>query len=109
MFFFVDFNVHHKDWVTYSGEIDTPHELYYNLFISNYLTQMVNFPTQVPDCDSHSPALLNLFISFIASIGSTMAFPPSDHMVVLVSSDFLSNSKWHAPFHHIVYDYPHAD
>ena len=24
---------------------------------------MVNFSTQIPDCDSHSPALLDLFIS----------------------------------------------
>ena len=29
--------------------------------ISNDLIQMVNFPTRIPDCDSHSPALLDLF------------------------------------------------
>ena len=44
--------------------------------ISNDLTQMVNFPTLIPDCDSHSPALLDLFLSSDASICSTMAFPP---------------------------------
>ena len=56
----------------------------YNFSISNDLTQMVNFPTQIPDCDSHSPALLDLFISSDASICSTMAFTPlgnSDHVV----------------------------
>ena len=40
-----------------------------------------------------------------------MAFSPfgnSDH-VVSVSIDFLSNSKQDALFHHIVYDYSHAD
>ena len=71
---------------------------------------MVNFPTQIPDCDSHSPALLDLFISSDASICSTMVFPPlgnSDH-VVSVSIDFPSNSQWDAPFHHIAYDYSHA-
>ena len=26
------------------------------------LTQVVNFPTQIPDCDSHSPALLDFFL-----------------------------------------------
>ena len=55
---------------------------------------MVNFPTRIPDCDSHSPALLDLFLSSDASICSTMAFPPlgnSDHVVVLVSIDFPSN------------------
>ena len=67
----------------------------YNFSISNDLTQMVNFPTRIPDCDSHSPALLDLFISSDASICSTMAFPSlgnSDHVVVSVSIDFPSNS-----------------
>ena len=57
---------------------------------------MVNFPTRIPDCDSHSPALLDLLISSDASICSTMVFPPlgnSDH-VVLVSIDFQTNSQW---------------
>ena len=41
-----------------------------------------------------------------------MAFPPFgnfDHVVVSVSIDFPSNLKWDAPFHHIAYDYSHAD
>ena len=50
-----DFNVHHKDWLTYSGGTDRPGELCYNFSISNNLTQIVNFPTRIPDCDSHSP------------------------------------------------------
>ena len=57
-------------------------------FISNGLTQMVWFPTWIPDCDSHSPGLLDLFLSSDASISSTMAFPPlgnSDHVVFSVS------------------------
>ena len=75
VFVFGDFNVHHKDWLTYSGGTDRPGELCYNFSISNDLTQMVNFPTQIPDCDSHSPALLDLFLSSDASICSTMPFP----------------------------------
>ena len=46
---------------------------------------MVNFPTQVLDCDSHCPTLLDLFLTSDASICSTMAFPPlgnSDHVIV---------------------------
>ena len=80
--------------------------------VSNGLTQMVNFPTQIPDCDYHSPALLDLFISSEASICSTMVFPPLgsfDHIVVSVSIDFPSNSQWDSPFHCIAYDYSHAD
>ena len=69
-----------------------PGELCYNFSISNDLIQMVNFPTRIPDCDSHSPALLDLFLSSDASICSTMAFPSlgnSDHVVVSISIDFL--------------------
>ena len=33
--------------------------------IWNELTQMVNFPTWIPDCDSHSLAFLDLFISYL--------------------------------------------
>ena len=56
---------------------------------------MVNFPTQIPYCDSHSPALLDLFISSDAGICSTMAFlllRNSDHVVVSVSIDVPSYS-----------------
>ena len=100
-FVFGDFNVHHEDWLTYSDGTDQPGELCYNFSISNDLTQMVNFPTRIPDCDSHSPALLDLFISSDASICSTMAFPPlgnSDHVVVSVSIDFPSYSQWDPHF-----------
>ena len=111
-FDFEGFNVHHKDWLTYSGGTDRPGELCYNSSISNDLTQMVNFPTRIPDCDSHSPALLDLFLSSDATIYSTMAFPPlgnSDHVVVSVSIDFPSNSQRNAPFYCISHDYSRAD
>ena len=87
VFVFGDFNVHHNDWNIYSGVTDRPCEFCYNFSISNDLTQMVNFPTRIPDCDSHRPPLLDLFISSDPSICSTMAFPPlrnSDHVVVSV-------------------------
>ena len=112
MFVFGDFNVHHKDWLTYSGGTDRPGELCYNFSISNDLTQMVNFPTWIPDCDSHSPALLDLFLSSGSSICSTMAFTPlenSDHVVVSVAIDFPSDSQQDAPFHCIAYNNFHAD
>ena len=107
-----DFNVPHKDWLTYSGGTDRPDELCYNFCISNDLTHVVNFPTRIPDCDSRSPALLDLFLSSDASICSTMTFPPlgnSDHVVVSVPIDFPSNSKRGASFHPIAYYYSHGD
>ena len=72
---------------------------------------MVNFPTQIADCNSRSPALLNLSLSSDASICSTMAFPPlgnPDHVFVSVSIDFPSNSQRDDPFHRIAYDYYRA-
>ena len=92
VFVFGDFNVLHKDWLTYSGGTDRPSELCYNFSISNDLTQIVN--------------------SSDASICSTMAFPPlgnSDHVVVSVSVDFPINSKQDTPFHRVAYDYSRAD
>ena len=61
---------------------------------------MVNFPTRIPDCDSHSPDLLDLFISSYASICSAMAFPPLGNfdVVVSVSIVFPTISQQDAPF-----------
>ena len=61
VFVFGEFNVHHKDCLTYSGGTDRPGELFYNFSISNDLTQMVNFPNHIPECGAHSPALLDFY------------------------------------------------
>ena len=91
VFVFGDFNVHHKDWLTYSSETDRPGKLCYNFPISNYLLllKLTFFLFQIPDCDYHIPPLLDFFLS--SSIYSTMTFPPlenSDHVVVSVSLTF---------------------
>ena len=46
LFIFGDFNVHHKDWLTYSGGTDRLGELCFDL------TQLGNFLTWIPDCDT---------------------------------------------------------
>ena len=66
VFVFGDFNIHHKDWVTYS----------------------------------HSPAVLDVFLSSGASICSTMAFP---HLEVLIM--FLS--QFPLTFYQIYNGMPH--
>ena len=76
------------------------------------LTQIVNFPTRIPDCDSHSPDFLDLFLCSDAKISSTMDFPPlenSDHVVVSVSIKFPSTSQRDSPSYHIAYNYSCAD
>ena len=112
MFVFTDFNVPYKNWLTYSGEIDRPGEFCYNFSISNDLTQLVNFPIRIPGCDSHSPAVLDLFISSDASICSTMPFHPlgnSDHVAISFSIDLPWNLQWDVLFHWRVYDYSPTD
>ena len=86
---------------------------------------MVNFPTWILkqtrfkyqlsnsnlDCDSHSPVLLDLFISSDTSICSAMVFTSlekSDH-VVSISIEFPLNSKENTLFHCTAYDYSCAD
>ena len=78
-----------------------------NFSISNDLTYMVNLSTQIPDCDSYSPALMDFFLYSGANICSTMAFSPlanSDHVVVSVSIECSTNSKRNALIHCIAYD-----
>ena len=82
-----------------------------NFSISNDLTQLVNFPTWITDCDSHSPVLLDLILSSVLTICSTKPFPPleNSNLVVSVSTDYPSNETRDAPFHRIAYDYSRAD
>ena len=102
VFVFVDFNVHHKGWLTYSGGTDRPGE------ISNDLTQLT-FPRRSLII---TLAILLFWIYFFwRCYLFYMTFPPlwnSDH-VVSVFIDFLSSSKWYTLFHRIAYDYSHAD
>ena len=39
-------------------------DLVNSVIISNHLTQMVNFPSHIPKCDSHSPALFGFIYIF---------------------------------------------
>ena len=58
-----------KGWLAYSGGTDRPAELRYNsVIILSDLAQLVNFPAWIPDCDSHSPALLDFFLSSEAGV-----------------------------------------
>ena len=77
-----------------------------NSFLSQ--TTLIRWLTRIPDCDFHSPALLDLFLSSDASICSTMAFLPlgnSDQILII----FPSFSLQDALFHRIAYDYSRVD
>ena len=100
------FNDYRKDWLTYSGGTDRPGELCYNFSISPDFTQNVNFINQIPDCSSHSSALLDLFLLMLVFV---LPLGNSGHVVVSVCIDFTSNSTPDGLFHCIVYDYSRAD
>ena len=95
-----NFNTYQKNWLTYSGET---HKLVNSVIIFLSQTTLLRQLTFIlrSMTDSHSPALLDLFLSSEASICSTMTFPPlgkSDHVVVSVSIEFPINSKQDVPF-----------
>ena len=90
-FVFGDFNVHHTNWLTHSRGTDRPGEGCYNFALSQDLTQIVSFPTRIPDCGGQEPSLLDLFLTTNPDICSATSYPPlgsSDHVVVSVSVDF---------------------
>ena len=104
VFVFGDFNIHHKDWLTYSGGTDGSGKLCYNLQ-SPYSDGHLSY-------SDHTPDLLDLFLSSDASICSTTTFLPlenSDHVFVSVSIDFPSYSQRDPQFHRIAYDYSRVD
>ena len=89
LFIFGDFKPYLRDWLTFSGETnDLVNSV--NSF-SNHLTQMVNFSTRTPGCNSDSPALLYLCISSDPSICFTVAFRPFGNSGL--SFHWLSNLK----------------
>ena len=108
VFTFGDFNVHHKDWLTYSGGID---QLVNSVII--FLSQLVLLRWLTFLLRSHTVILIVLlFWIYFFLLTLVMAFPPlgnSDHVIVSVSIEFATNSQQDAPFHRIAYDYSCAD
>ena len=64
------------------------------------------FSIQIPDCDTHSTALLNLFL--LMQVFSTISFSTFRNFNHVVFSVFI-DSKWDVPFHRLAYDYSCAD
>ena len=111
VFVFGDSNVHHKDWLTYSGRTDRPGELCYNLSISSDLTQMINFPTRIPDClpQSWSFGFIYFFWDeylFCNGFRSILNF----WSCCCLTFHWISvKLKGNTQFHHITYDCSRAD
>ena len=52
---------------------------------SNDLTQIVNFPTQIPDCDSYSPVLLDLLLFLMLVVVLQWLFLHWEILIMLLS------------------------
>ena len=111
-FVFGDFNVHNSDWLKFSNGIDIPGQNCYNFAVSHDFTQMVEFPTRTPDSVAQRPSLLDLFLTSSPDSCSVKPMPAlgnSDHCVVAVTIDFVTQNVKDAPFHRKVHDYTRAD
>ena len=85
VFVFGDFNVYHKDWLTYSSGTD-------QMTLLRWLTFLLGSQTVIL-------IVLSFWICFFLL---TLVF-------FSVSIDLPNNSQQDAPFHRIAYDYSHAD
>ena len=76
--------------------------------MSQYLTQIVDFPTRIPYCDDHQPYLLDLFLSSnpdSCTVASHTPLGKSDHIVVSVDVKFVVKSTNEHPYHRTAYSY----
>ena len=107
--------------LNYSGEIDRPGEFCYNMSALYHLTKMDCCPARFPDCYSHSPTFLDLFLSFNLVFFSAVAFRPLGNLdCYCLSFHRLSvkpksgcpkvgAQKWVPFFYCTAYDYSRAD
>ena len=57
-----DFNVHNKDWLVFSNKTTHEGTDCQNFAVSHDLTQIIDFPTRIPDVEHHFQSLLDLFL-----------------------------------------------
>ena len=103
VFTFRDFNIHHKDCLTYSGGTDR---------LGEFQTTLIRWLTFLLGSQAVILTVLYFWISFFLLM---LVFDlqwlslPSDHVVASVSIDFPPNLQRDASFHWTGYDYPRPD
>ena len=100
VFVFGDFNVHHKDWRTYSGKTERS--------VITFLSQTTLLRWLTFGSLTVTRTVLLFWISFFLLM-LVFVLENSDHVVVSLSIGFPSYSQLDAPFHHIVYYYSCTD
>ena len=107
-----DFNAHNTEWLGHSHTTDVAGVFCQEFALAQDLTQIVDFPTRIPDRDDHQPYLLDLFLCSNPDSCTVASHPPlgrSDHMVVSVDVKFVVKSTNEHPYHRTVYSYSKAD
>ena len=107
-----DFNVHNKDWLTFSNKITREGLECQNFAIAHNLTQLIDFPTRIPDVEDHFQSLLDLFLTSCSEQCQACPCSPlgrSDHLVVEININMPPNESTDVPFHRTVYRYNNAD
>ena len=107
-----DFNAHNTEWLGHSHTTDAAGVFCQEFALAQDLTQIVDFPTRIPDCVDHQPYLLDLFLCSNPDSCTVTSHPPlgrSDHIVVSVDVKFVVKSTNEHPYHRTVYSYSKAD
>ena len=79
-----DFNAHNTEWLCHSHTTDVAGLFFQEFAMAQYLAQIVDFLTRIPDRDDHQPYLLDLFLCSNPQSCTVVSHPPlgkSDHMV----------------------------
>ena len=105
VFIFGYFNIHHKNWLIYSGGTDRSGKLCYNFSPTTLLrglTFLLRSQTFILIVRLFWICFFLLILVFVLQRLS-LQLGNSDHVVVSGSIDFLSNSQQDAPLHCIAY------
>ena len=80
-----DFNVYNKEWLVYSNKTTPEGTECHNFAVSQNLSQIIDFPTRIPDVEDH---FLDLFLTSTPELCQHYQNAPlgrSDHLVVSVN------------------------
>ena len=80
-----DFNAHNTEWLGHSHTTDAAGVFCQEFVLAQDLTQIVDFPTCIPDRVDHQPYLPDLFLCSNPDSCTVTSHPPlgrSDHIVV---------------------------
>ena len=80
----------------------------HNFAVSQNLSQIIDFPTRIPDVEDHFRSLLDLFLTSTPELCQHYPKAPlgrSDHLVVSVNIKLPPKQSTDVPFHRTVYRY----